>query len=200
MGQADVEWSLLWTKVLCRTIDITSEDWVRLNHGSSLSGTSIPDFSTINQQASEFSLFYEPGSSHKRLKVGRSNGLGDIKCCKRGVCSGNSATQEEGSSPSYFRSLRTMLLSIAIPNECHSSKNTTPKLYMSAFSSIFDHQTVFHLYIWICWFKLSLMHIYICRVCTFVANWHILQKQLAIIICIWAWNSSVWLTNWNNFR
>ena len=128
MGQADVEWSLLWTKVLCRTIDITSEDWVRLNHGSSLSGTSIPDFSTINQQALEFSLFYEPRSSHKRLKVGRSDGLGDIKCCKRDACSGNSATQEEGSSPFYFRLLRTMLLSIAVPNECHRSKNTTPKV------------------------------------------------------------------------
>ena len=124
---------LMLSEVFCRQryyveqIDITSEDWVRLNHGSSLSGTSIPDFSTINQQASEFSLFYEPGSSHKRLKVGRSDGLGDIKCCKRDACSGNSATQEEGSSPSYFRLLRTMLLSIAIPNECHSSKNTTPK-------------------------------------------------------------------------
>ena len=131
-------------------VDITAGNWVKLSHGNSLSGTSIPDFSTNNQQISEFSLFYELGSPHERLKVGRSDGLGDIKYCKRDACSGNSTIQEEENSPFYFRSLRTMLLSIAVPNKCHSSKNTTPKLYMSAFSSIFSHRTVFQRYIQIC--------------------------------------------------
>lgn len=63
---------------------------------------------------------------------GRSEGLGDIKRRNSIACSGNSATQSEGSSPFCLRSDRTMCRSIAVVNGCHSSRKTIPKLYMSA--------------------------------------------------------------------
>lgn len=63
---------------------------------------------------------------------GRSDGLGDIKGCNKDSCSGNPATQSEGSSPLCFISDRTTCHSIAVLNGCQSSRNTIPKLYMSA--------------------------------------------------------------------
>ena len=111
---------------------------MRLSHGNSLSGTSIPDFSTNNQQVSEFSLFYEPGSSHERLKIGRSDGLGDIKYCKRGACSGNSTVQEEENSPFY-----SFLKVIAIPVSDFWSIETT-----SEYSNT-EHQNIWRFWSYI---------------------------------------------------
>jgi len=67
---------------------------------------------------------------------GRSEGPGDINCRSKDSCSGNSATHEGGNSAFCFRSDKTTCLSIAVPNGCQSSKKTTPKLYMSACTSI----------------------------------------------------------------
>lgn len=63
---------------------------------------------------------------------GRSEGLEDINLRNKEAWSENSVTQAAGSSPFCLRSERTICLSIAVPNGCQSSKNTIPKLYMSA--------------------------------------------------------------------